>query len=449
MGEIKKKVYYRYKFKITSAMNIGNGQNEVTDNDLIKDGSGTPYIPGSTITGIFRSVLPKEYQSLFGTVKNLETDTDKNGQPEIEASQVILYDAKIKKKDYKISVRDSVALDEYKTALAGAKFDFEVLKPGIELETWLEQDIKDEAGDIPQEREVGYLIAQQWKRGHIHFGSKASRGLGQTKLCKVQRAEFIWDEAGIDQWLDFDMYSENGWVEQSIEQFAASQEQNKGLLEIILSLKQEGGISIRRYTTTVQREGGNREPDYKQMSYIRGKNNKEIPVIPGTSWAGAFRHHINRITENKFEQYFGSTSHKSQIYFSESEIKGAVEKVLTHNAIDRFTGGIIDRALYTEKTWFNGKTKLKIQLDARKKAFNRENNEKTIEKEFYAALSAAILDLHLGILSVGGLTSIGRGIFSIEKIQINGEEIPVAQEAEEIPHMYQQLIQKMMEGGHA
>ena len=111
MGEIKKKVYYRYKFKITSAMNIGNGQNEVTDNDLIKDGSGTPYIPGSTITGIFRSVLPKEYQSLFGTVKNLETDTDKNGQPEIEASQVILYDAKIKKKDYKISVRDSVALD--------------------------------------------------------------------------------------------------------------------------------------------------------------------------------------------------------------------------------------------------------------------------------------------------------------------------------------------------
>lgn len=40
------------------------------------------------------------------------------------------------------------------------------------------------------------------------------------------------DEAGIDQWLDFDMYSENGWVEQSIEQFAASQEQNKGLLEI-------------------------------------------------------------------------------------------------------------------------------------------------------------------------------------------------------------------------
>ena len=137
-------------------MNIGNGQNEVTDNDLIKDGSGTPYIPGSTITGIFRSVLPKEYQSLFGTVKNLETDTDKNGQPEIEASQVILYDAKIKKKDYKISVRDSVALDEYKTALAGAKFDFEVLEPGIELETWLDECVC-VVGRIFMEHKVRYI----------------------------------------------------------------------------------------------------------------------------------------------------------------------------------------------------------------------------------------------------------------------------------------------------
>ena len=46
-------------------MNIGNGRNEVTDNDLIKDGSGTPYIPGSTITGLLRSVLPKAISSLY------------------------------------------------------------------------------------------------------------------------------------------------------------------------------------------------------------------------------------------------------------------------------------------------------------------------------------------------------------------------------------------------
>lgn len=465
MKKIRKKVYYHYEFQITSAMNIGNGQNEVTDNDLIKDGSGTPYIPGSTVTGIFRSVLPEEYQHLFGTVETLGTEADGNTQPEIEASQIILYDARMKKKNYKISVRDSVALDEYKTAIPGAKFDFEVLEPdntrkgkepGGLFETWLEQDIYEEDGDIPEEQEIGHLIAKQWDKGQIHFGSKTSRGLGQTRLYKVERAEFAWDEAGINQWLDFDMYGEKGWSERKIEEEIGSQKQSENILEILLSLKQEGGISIRRYTTAVKENVESAGIDYEQMSYIRGENAEEIPVIPGTSWAGAFRHHINRITANKFNQYFGSTEQKSRIFFSESEIRGATAKVLTHNAIDRFTGGTIDGALYTEKTWFNGTTKLKIQIDTQKrvakkkstrnKDSDKNNDSRAIDKEFYAALAATILDLHLGILSVGGLTSIGRGLFSIENIQINGESIPVAHDADAIPKMHQELTQKMIEG---
>lgn len=462
-------------------MNIGNGQNEVTDNDLIKDGSGTPYIPGSTITGVFRSVLPEEYQPLFGTVDNLGIELDKNEQPKIEASQIILYDARMKEKDYNISVRDSVALDEYKTAIPGAKFDFEVLEPGVIFETWLEQNIEESDRDIPEEQEIGYLIAKQWEKGHIHFGSKGSRGLGQTKLLGVKRAEFIWDENGINQWLDFDMYEEEGWTERNIEELADSKKQKENILEILLSLKQEGGISIRRYVTSVKESVESEGIDYKQMSYLRGK--KEIPVIPGTSWAGAFRHHINRITADKFKEYFGSTEQKSRIFFSESEITGATQKVLTHNAIDRFTGGTIDGALYTEKTWFGGKTKLKIQIDTSKRDIQEkdirkndiwEKNAKSqdfksdiqekdskkkdirkndagavIENEFYAALAAAILDLHVGILSIGGLTSIGRGLFSIEKIQINGEEIPVAHDADTIAKMHQNLTQKLMEGGCA
>ncbi|MFR9000278.1 MAG: hypothetical protein ACLVIY_07565 [Anaerobutyricum soehngenii] len=46
-------------------MNIGNGQNEVTDNDLIKDGSGTPYIPGSTITGIIKCITLKRISVFY------------------------------------------------------------------------------------------------------------------------------------------------------------------------------------------------------------------------------------------------------------------------------------------------------------------------------------------------------------------------------------------------
>lgn len=447
MKEIKKKVYYHYEFRITSAMNIGNGQNEVTDNDLIKDGSNIPYIPGSTVAGIFRSVLPEEYQSLFGNVEISEKISDV--QSENKASQVILYDARMKEKAYKVSVRDSVALDEYKTSKPGAKFDFEVLEPGVLFETWLEQDIletdiDDKTTEEAKKSEIGYLIAQKWARGQIHFGSKSSRGLGQTKLCKVQRAEFPWDENGINQWLDFDMYQEKGWSKQDISELFDKEKAAEDSLQIILSLRQKGGISIRTYTTKVKEDEFSAEPDYKQMAYLRGENKEEIPVIPGSSWAGAFHHHIRQMNGNEFDEYFGSTSQKSQIYFSESEITDATSKILMHNAIDRFTGGTIDGALYTEKTWFHGKTVLNIQIDTRTK--NKEQDMEN-EKAFYGALAAAILDLHLGLLSVGGLTSIGRGLFSIEKIEINGKEIAVEKEAGKIPEMYQQLIQEMVKGG--
>ena len=44
----------------------------------------------------------------------------------------------------------------------------------------------------------------------------------------------------------------------------------------------------------------------------------------------------------------------------------------------------------------------------------RYDNE--VEDEFLDILAAAITDLHYGYLAIGGLTSVGRGLFSIETI---------------------------------
>ena len=41
------------------------------------------------------------------------------------------------------------------------------------------------------------------------------------------------------------------------------------------------------------------------------------------------------------------------------------------------------------------------------------------EKE-RAALGAVILDMHHGFLSVGGLTSVGRGMFRVMDLSVNG-----------------------------
>ena len=90
-------------------------------------------------------------------------------------------------------------------------------------------------------------------------------------------------------------------------------------------------------------------------------------------------------------------------------IEGAKPQYITRNAIDRFTNAALDRALYTEKTWYEGKTDLTITLG--KKIAGDET--------FCSVLSAAIADLHEGYLSVGGLTAVGRGLFTIENIKLD------------------------------
>jgi hypothetical protein len=99
-------------------------------------------------------------------------------------------------------------------------------------------------------------------------------------------------------------------------------------------------------------------------------------------------------------------SAKSKITFSESQIKDSDSKQLTRNAIDRFTNGTKEGALFTEITVFNGNTQLEIGLRG------------DISDEVKNALLAVILDLHRGYASVGGLTSVGRGLFRV--ISVNG-----------------------------
>ena len=90
--------------------------------------------------------------------------------------------------------------------------------------------------------------------------------------------------------------------------------------------------------------------------------------------------------------------------------------VYTRNAIDRFTGGTVDGALYTEKTYYNGSTDLEILCD-----FSSGDISDKDRKKFAQVMTAAILDLNSGYMSVGGLTAVGRGIFEVKKIAVDGK----------------------------
>ena len=178
---------------------------------------------------------------------------------------------------------------------------------------------------------------------------------------------------------------------------------------LILKLKQKGGISIRTYSA---------EPDAPDFAHI---TSGDKPIIPGSSWNGAIRTRAIDILGNSLQAdesiiselkaIWGEIGEKefrlSQIEVSESIIEPSNPDAgfvnITRNKINRFDQSTVDRALYSESSYFGGETKLEITI-------------KNISQNGWVAglILLTLADLSNGILAVGGQTAVGRGIFSGE-----------------------------------
>jgi len=413
MQKIVGKKYYRILFKLISPLAVGSGETIMTDKDITIDSQGKPYIPGSALAGVYRRmVVPEKAAAYFGN--KLSVGREKVNGDEIDdgealtESKIVVYDAHIYEGEPYTTKRDMVALDDYKTAKPGAKFDFEVLEPGVTFITYIEQN--KEARGTQDEEDIVDAILREWQTKAIAVGAKTQRGYGYIEVESIKTASFDM-ERDVERWLEFDMYNSGDhcwedWVSpgKSLDILPV-----KKKLCISLRLKQQGGISIRQYST--KKDG----PDYMQM-----KRHDETPVIPGTSWAGAFRAQMKRLglSETELTECFGTAKeeagHRSCIAFAESNLRNGRNVLYSRNAIDRFTGGTVDGALYSEITYYNGDTELEITIE------DIENIKEQTREKIKKVLAAAMMDLHNGYMAVGGLTAIGRGLFQIESACING-----------------------------
>ncbi len=406
-----KKIYYKIDITLLSPLSIGSGANAQTDKDVIVDSLGNPFIPATAIAGVLRNYVAKKdikiesgisfEQALFGDIEAL-------GNDKIPCC-VRIYDARFEDDGSKffITTRDCVKL-ENKLAVDGAKFDMEAVETGARFTGYIEL-----LSENPLFVELIEEALSALNSGRILLGSKTSRGYGKVGL-QVKKREF----SNVDEWLDFEMFNDSSWTDDIVSDFELSK--NTEIFELCAQLNCVGGLSIREYTTDVGLNG-KAMPDYRSMSlYSVKENDEQVPVIPGTSWAGAFRNRFIELTdEETAKSVFGDvdteskTNKKSKIVFSESILSGGTYKESTRNAIDRFSGATKDGALYTEKTYYYGKTTLVISF-----------SEKP-ERKVLWALGICLADLHNGFLAVGGLTSIGRGLFEITSLRLNGNNLTI------------------------
>ena len=473
MGKIIKKHYLKITFQLESPLCIGSGRNDITDQDILRDARGIPYIPGSAVAGVIReacdgAIDEDRLKYYFGYAHINKGKNDESVESSIIESKIIFYDATLvddgkNKKDellYRISQRDGVALNEYKSAKKQAKFDWEILEGDCKFQTFIEISEEESDNEIAAE-EMLINIAKVWKEADIRFGAKTTRGFG--KICNVDIIRRSFElvknpDNGIENWLEFNLFDDESWEDNDSYEKISSELKKynewklKEKKKLSLRLKLQGGISIRRYSTQCSEEESS--PDQEQMTTIKFNNKKssdqdqvesqksieEIAVIPGTTWAGAIGHRMEELIKGSKEKrdndtpvyhYFGAAKEnnkeKSLICFGESRLTGGEFKIMSRNAIDRFLGSTAEGALFTEKIYIGGETTLDISFG------DPYNTAVSYSNDFIKALAATLTDLHEGYLAVGGATSVGRGVFSIT--HINGEELATKKPGSEENHV--------------
>lgn len=422
-----KHLYLRTVFELLSPLAIGSGRAENTDCDIAINGCGQPFIPATTLAGIYRSFLSnEEQQKYFGYIEG-----EKTLQSLVRVYDAVLLDHQTPQ----ILLRDNVRLDEWKTAQRGAKFNYEALDTGTKLTGLIELDKN--AWSVELEDKL-IKILSALHLGELTLGAKGTRGYGRVHV-EVQRIAFEFPSQ-IEKWLDFSPFDETTWKNVATIDLSKLKSSRDEII-MKLELELQSGISIREYFTNSSPDEKN-SPDY---IHIRVNTKDEElgdalpigkPVIPGTSWAGAFRHHFAKLGDKNIhtcDSLFGyvntkqkERAFKSRIRFTESVLAGGTWKKMTRNAVDRFSGGTKDGALYTEWRYFGGKCELEIRL----------RKPLTDEKRY---LAASLMDLHFGLLAVGGLTSVGCGIFKITSLLVNGKNKTACLESYDMEDMYNDI----------
>ncbi len=508
--------YYKVEIELLSALCISDGS-EMTGNDIIRDSSGEPYIPATSIVGACRDYLRRYkefYQCDFiddvllfgpdndeGRIKNkelekleLESDSNKKEQKEDNNSNSIdreqnrisplivndVYFDRAEKEKVSTAIRDGIAIDYLSKQVAEtdhAKYDYEVINPYEKSEILLElivredndgrrkeEDVKDLEKRYMNMKKMLVLLYRAFNTGDIRLGMKKTRGLGKIKLSapKFKHYQVNYPDnnestpiTDVDSaWWNFDEGKDLGDEDIDLKGLLGDEEEvNFKSLYQKMTVKAKLGQSmiIRAYGSLKD------DVDYKQLSVMCKNDNaiKELPVIPGTSINGVFRHGMTRVLLDIIDKYeplqnlkdkciseqleiielllndcLGyvklndngsdeSNAMKSKIVIDDSTLLGVSLVKTTRTAINRFDQSVKTGALYTSMPAF----KLDDDENSGRVDFvfyfpKDDNNYQWIQE----LLKLTLLDMHYGYLPLGGETAIGRGIFEIEEFEIEKSE---------------------------
>lgn len=392
---VAERLVIRGELELTSPAHLGCGRDdEESDQPLITDQDGQPYLPGTSLAGLLRHQLDrKDAEKLFGP----ESQSD----DELEQSRLLFSDCPV------ITIpatelREGVAINGT-TGIAAdkTKYDFELLPVGTKFALKFELLLPKEVERADKLKALTGKLLVRLEEGGILLGARSQRGFGDCRVTESQEA--YWQVERYD-FNDLDgLLAWMGAAQVRSEKLKSGRDWAREVVaedshfEVRLRLRVQGGILIG--------SGGHGADEADKSHLHRQKAGGTLePILAGTSLAGVLRHRCEKILntlhipqdEFSVSELFGSIKERSKVRVWESPIANG--QTLRHSRvrIDPWTGGAAETALYTQDVHYGGEVEIRLAL----------RDGKPAER---ALLVLALRDLAEGALRVGGQSGAGRG----------------------------------------
>lgn len=362
-------------------------------NKVLASTDGKPMIQAASIAGVLRSWFENDEalaKTLFG---------DSNAPKEADAtSKVTVSDGKFQR-NFTI-LRPRLEIDHKTGAgMDGHKYDLRSIPPGekFTFTLLLKADSKESSLEAPLEEALSALNA-----GLLTLGGQQSNGFGVVKLNRI----------GIRT---FDMKKREdreAWMDDAECDSELSPQQLPNVKKDLITFHLTGFSAhflIKSGHSFKKKNAKDKEKSTSVTAAMKNPDGKY--VLPGSSLKGVLRSRAERIAayknaEEAVELLFGRGSkdgdngQAGQLRVEEFVLEKPRQQILTRTKLDRFTGGVMRKNLFTEEILYD-----QISITVRVNCANPKAN---------AVLFYALRDLALGLYGFGSESSVGRGYLNAD-----------------------------------
>lgn len=398
--------------RLNSPLHIGCGIGKYSDADVIVDSGNMVFLPGTSISGVLRSL----FQKLPDGQKIVDEwfGYSRSGKNNTKASKLRFFNAC--SRNAKITIRDAIRIN-HETGLVDekSKHDRQIVEPGCDFPLRIELEVVEKTPKDEEIRSLLFSIVDILNSNTLCFGAKTLSGYGRFNAQHTELYEFDFSrKEDLLNWLQHKSGRKFVLDCNSSKSFFKT---HQPLSELTISCQIENSLLIRSYTV-----------DPKEPDSVHIKSGGK-PVLPGSSLKGAIRQHCGYILHSIVDDYankekdikkflndmFGlwvesETDKPSRGFVSVTEVvvEDVMEKVQPRVRIDRFTGGAVDSALFDSTPLMpeGEEPNIKLQITLHE---DKGNSNNAVEKARVGLLLLVLKDLFTGRLAVGGEKSVGRG----------------------------------------